>query len=237
MIISLESAVSRIAYPGRGIILGLHEDGVHAVAAYFTMGRSEGSRNRVFVETETGIKTRAFDESKLHDPSLFIYSPVMALRDQLIVTNGDQTDTIATHLKNGGSFQTALRTRRYEPDALNTPRISGLMMMEPGQFSFQLSILKCTDAQSGACGRFFFEYEQLTAGVGHFLHTYLENGDTLTSFEGEPVPVSIDGDIDAFTDCLWNSLNADNRVSLYTRFTDLKTTEVRSRIINKYQEA
>jgi len=236
MIEPLESMVARLEYPGRGIVLGLHEDGVCAIAAYFIMGRSEGSRNRVFLETGTGVRTRAFDESILADPSLYVYAPVLALDGRLIVTNGDQTDTIAAHLKNGGSFQTALRTRTYEPDSLRTPRINGLMAMDAGQLSYQLSILKCIDARSEACGRFFFEYDQPIPGIGHYIHTYSGDGAIVAAFEGEPRSVSLNGELDEFTDRLWRGLNAGNRVSLYVRFSDLISGEARCRIINKYME-
>ena len=232
--LSIYEALSINPYPGRGIIMGLSGDGHTAIAAYFIMGRSAGSRNRVFEQTETGIRTRAFDESILPDPSLFVYTPVLAMNNYLIVTNGDQTDTIAVHIPNNGSFETALRTRAYEPDSLRTPRISGLMDFSGNGFSYKLSLLKCVDEASEACGRFFFEYAQPIAGIGHYLHTYGQNEDEVISFQGEPVSVSVSGPIDSFTDSIWNALNEDNRVSLYTRFVDLRTGEVEWRIINKY---
>jgi len=232
--LSINEALSISPYPGRGMIIGLGEDGHTAIAAYFIMGRSAGSRNRVFEKTETGIRTRAFDESILPDPSLYIYTPVLTMNNYLIVTNGDQTDTIAAHIHNNGSFESALRTRVYEPDSLRTPRISGLMEFYGNYYSYKLSILKCVDEASEACGRFFFEYAQPVAGIGHFLHTYGQNEDEVISFQGEPVPISVFGPIDNFTDNIWRVLNEDNRVSLYTRFVDLGTGEVEWRIVNKY---
>ena len=232
---SINEALSVNPYPGRGIIMGLSEDGHTAIAAYFIMGRSAGSRNRVFEKTETGIRTRAFDESILPDPSLYIYTPVLAIDNYLIVTNGDQTDTIATHIQNNGSFETALRTRTYEPDPLRTPRVSGIMRFNENGFSYKLSILKCVDESCEACGRYFFEYAQPIAGVGYFLHTYSQNEDEVISFQGEPVPVSVSGSIDNFTENIWYALNEDNRVSLYTRFVGLTTGGIEWRIVNKYR--
>ena len=202
-------------YPGRGIVLGRSEDGKKAVIAYFIMGRSENSRNRVFVE---------------QDPSLIIYAPVRVLGKQTVVTNGDQTDTIYDFLKEGKSFEEALRTRTFEPDAPNfTPRISGLVE----GFDYKLSILKSNNNDSSSTRRYFFEYTDPKAGEGHFIHTYKCDGSPIPSYEGEPTPVVISGDIDAFTNEIWENLNADNKVSLFTRFIDVESGEVETRIINK----
>lgn len=217
-------------YPGRGIVLGRSEDGKKAVIAYFIMGRSENSRNRVFVEQEGGIRTEAFDPAKLEDPSLIIYAPVRVLGKQTVVTNGDQTDTIYDFLKEGKSFEEALRTRTFEPDAPNfTPRISGLVE----GFDYKLSILKSNNNDSSSTRRYFFEYTDPKAGEGHFIHTYKCDGSPIPSYEGEPTPVVISGDIDAFTNEIWENLNADNKVSLFTRFIDVESGELETRIINK----
>lgn len=217
-------------YPGRGIVLGRSEDGQKAVIAYFIMGRSENSRNRVFVEQEGGIRTEAFDPAKLEDPSLIIYAPVRVLGKQTVVTNGDQTDTIYDFLKEGKSFEEALRTRTFEPDAPNfTPRISGVVE----GFDYKLSILKSNNNDSSSTRRYFFEYTDPKAGEGHFIHTYKCDGSPIPSYEGEPTPVVISGDIDAFTNEIWENLNADNKVSLFTRFIDVESGEIETRIINK----
>ena len=217
-------------YPGRGIVLGRSEDGKKAVIAYFIMVRSENSRNRVFVEQEGGIRTEAFDPAKLEDPSLIIYAPVRVLGKQTVVTNGDQTDTIYDFLKEGKSFEEALRTRTFEPDAPNfTPRISGLVE----GFDYKLSILKSNNNDSSSTRRYFFEYTDPKAGEGHFIHTYKCDGSPIPSYEGEPTPVVISGDIDAFTNEIWENLNADNKVSLFTRFIDVESGEIETRIINK----
>ena len=217
-------------YPGRGIVLGRSEDGQKAVIAYFIMGRSENSRNRVFVEQEGGIRTEAFDPAKLEDPSLIIYAPVRVLGKQTVVTNGDQTDTIYDFLKEGKSFEEALRTRTFEPDAPNfTPRISGLVE----GFDYKLSILKSNNNDASSTRRYFFEYTDPKAGEGHFIHTYKCDGSPIPSYEGEPTPVVISGDIDAFTNEIWENLNADNKVSLFTRFIDVESGEIETRIINK----
>ena len=214
------------SYVGRGIVIGTTEDGTKAAAAYFIMGRSENSRNRIFTETEDGIRTEAFDPSKMVDPSLIIYHPVRVLGDRTIVTNGDQTDTIRDYLAEGKSYFEALRTREYEPDGPNyTPRISGIVE----------AILKSFDGDPSCSKRFFFEYDKPIAGKGHFIHTYQADGNPLPSFEGEPDTVVIEGDIDSFTAMVWENLNADNKVSLYTRFINLETGEVQSRIVNKHQ--
>ena len=219
-------------YPGRGIVLGKTADGKTSVAAYFIMGRSANSRNRVFVEESDGIRTQAYDPSKVEDPSLIIYHPVRQLGRGLIVTNGDQTDTIRDFLERGLPMEQALRTREFEPDGPNwTPRISGLLSPDG---SYKLSILKSADADGSACLRQTFEYPG-QAGLGHFLHTYVTDGNPIPTFQGEPERVAISGDIDTFTDAVWNALNADNKISLFVRFTDLATGTFTQRIINKYQ--
>ena len=221
-------------YPGRGIVLGLDETGKKAVVAYFIMGRSENSRNRVFVEKDGGIITKAFDESKMVDPSLIIYAPVRLYKDMLIVTNGDQTDTIYDYLKKGFTFEAALRTRCFEPDAPNyTPRISGLVLREKGKLNYRLSILKSDEGDPNAPQRFFFEYAGVKPGTGHFLHTYRCDGNPIPSFGGEPEKVALRGDIDSFTQAVWENLNADNKVSLFVRFVDLGSGESETRIVNK----
>ena len=233
---TLTGELGRTSYPGRGIILGMSGDGQKAVIAYFIMGRSENSRNRIFVADGEGLKTKAYDESRLVDPSLIIYAPVRTVgKTVTVVTNGDQTDTVADFLQKGRTFEEALRTREFEPDAPNyTPRISGIIELEQGGFSYTLSILKSDRGNPDAFLRFFYEYAPV-AGQGHFIHTYEQDGDPLPSFEGEPVPVEIAGDIDAFTETVWNSLDTDNRVSLFTRFIDLKTGGTKTRIVNKHE--
>ena len=219
------------SYPGRGIVLGKSADGENAVIGYFIMGRSENSRNRVFIEEECGIRTEAFDPAKLSDPSLIIYWPVRVLGDKTIVTNGDQTDTIYDYLKDGKSFEDALRTRTFEPDPPNfTPRISGLI---EANGDYRLSILKSNDGDDNSAHRYFYEYENVKAGEGHFIHTYKHDGNPIPSFEGEPKKITITGDIDTFTATLWDNLNSDNKVSLFTRFINLKTGKTETRIINK----
>lgn len=223
------------AYPGRGIVIGKSEDGTKAVTAYFIMGRSVNSRNRVFTETADGIKTEAADPSKLTDPHLIIYSPVRVLGNKTIVTNGDQTDTIYDLMDKQLTFEQALRTREYEDDAPNyTPRISGIMKIESGSYNYAMSILKSADGNPDCCERFTFSYTNPLDGVGHFIHTYMGNGDPLPSFEGEPKKVSIPNCINEFTDKLWDSLNEDNKVSLFVRYIDIATGEVKSKIVNKY---
>ena len=217
-------------YPGRGIVLGTSEDGETAVAAYFIMGRSVNSRNRVFVEEPDGIRTEAFDPSKLSDPSLIIYHPVRELGRSLIVTNGDQTDTIREYLERGETMEQALRTRQFEPDGPNwTPRISGLLCPDG---SYKMSILKSADPEGSACARIFFEYPAIK-GQGRFLHTYVCDGSPIPTFTGEPERVAISGDIDEFTAMLWDSLNQDNKISLFVRYTNIKTGETQQRILNK----
>ena len=221
-------------YPGRGIVIGKSADGKSAVTAYFIMGRSTNSRNRVFVEDGNGIRTQAFDPSKLEDPHLIIYAPVRVLGNKTIVTNGDQTDTIYNLMNQQLTFEQALRTREFEDDAPNyTPRISGIMKVDNGDYSYAMSILKSANGNPESCQRFTFSYKNPVEGEGHFIHTYMGDGNPLPSFEGEPKLVEIPNDIDEFTDNLWNSLNEDNKVSLFVRFIDIATGEVKSRIINK----
>lgn len=232
--VDLKKEISSTTYPGRGIIIGRSADGKKAVTGYFIMGRSENSRNRVFVAEGKDLKTQAFDPSKLVDPSLIIYAPVRTLENATIVTNGDQTDTIRDFMLEGKTFEDALRTRTFEPDPPNfTPRISGIMEFKDGDFSYKLSILKSNCGREKSALRFFYEYAQPVAGEGHFIHTYKCDGNPIPSFEGEPTLVNIEGDIDTFTNNVWNSLNEDNKVSLYTRFTDLETGEFEDRIVNK----
>ncbi len=220
------------AYPGRGIVIGKSQDGGCAVVAYFIMGRSVNSRNRIFAEEPDGIRTEAADPAKMEDPSLIIYHPVRQIGRGLIVTNGDQTDTIRDFLEKGLPFEQALRTREFEPDGPNwTPRISGLLSPDG---SYKLSILKAADEAGTACLRQTFEYPG-QAGLGHFLHTYQCDGSPIPSFEGEPTPVTIEGDIDAFTSSLWESLNEDNKVSLFVRYIDLASGQAQTRIVNKNQ--
>lgn len=228
---SLATELNTNTYPGRGIVLGKSKDGKKAVIAYFIMGRSANSRNRIFEENDRGgIRTKAFDESKMEDPSLIIYNPVLKIDGKTIVTNGDQTDTIYDHMKEGFCYHHALVTREFEPDAPNyTPRISGVV--KPNG-DYNLSILK-SNLGMPECVRYFFEYPA-HPGMGHFIHTYEHDGDPIPSFEGEPTPVEIDGsDIDAFTSMVWDNLNEDNKVSLFTRFINLENGEEETRIVNK----
>ena len=232
--LALAQELKENAYPGRGIVIGRSKDGKKAVTAYFIMGRSENSRNRVFVEEGEGIRTQAFDPSKLSDPSLIIYAPVRVLGNKTIVTNGDQTDTIYELMDKQQTFEQALRTREFEPDGPNyTPRISGILHIENGGYNFAMSILKSDDGDPSSCRRFTFGYNNPIAGQGHFIHTYMRDGDPLPSFEGEPKPVRIPGDMEQFADSIWNSLNEENKVSLFVRYIDLKTGGTQSRIINK----
>ena len=220
------------SYVGRGIVIGTTEDSTKAAAAYFIMGRSENSRNRVFTENDGEIKTEPFDISKVEDPSLIIYTAVRMLGDSLIVTNGDQTDTIYDLMSAGKSFKESLETREFEPDAPNlTPRISGILNFKNG-FSYEMSILKSIDAEGSDCCRYTFSYPS-KAGLGHFIHTYVCDGNPIPTFQGEPERVIIPDSIDEFTDTLWNNLNADNKISLYVRYTDLKTGEFEQKLINK----
>ena len=232
--LSIEKELQENSYPGRGIIIGTSADGAKAVTAYFIMGRSENSRNRVFVEDGEGIRTQAFDESKLTDPSLIIYAPVRVLGNKTIVTNGDQTDTIYEGMDRQMTFEQALRSREFEPDAPNyTPRISGIMHVEGGKFNYAMSILKSRNGDPGSCCRYTFAYENAVPGEGHFIHTYMHDGNPLPSFEGEPKRIAIPDDMDAFADTLWSSLNEDNKVSLFVRYIDIATGTYESKIINK----
>lgn len=232
--LSLANELNSNTYPGRGIVIGKTKDGKKAVTAYFIMGRSNNSRNRVFVEEGEGIRTQAFDPSKLEDPSLIIYAPVRVLGNKTIVTNGDQTDTIYEGMDKQLTFEQSLRTREFEPDAPNyTPRISGIMHVENGKYNYAMSILKSNNRNPEACNRYTFAYENPVAGEGHFIHTYMHDGNPLPSFEGEPKLVEINGDIDEFTNMVWTNLNEDNKVSLFVRFIDIETGEYETRIVNK----
>ena len=232
--LSMEQELKGNAYPGRGIVIGKSEDGKYAVTAYFIMGRSENSRNRVFVTEGDGIRTQAYDPSKLTDPSLIIYAPVRVLGKETIVTNGDQTDTVYDGISKGLTFEQSLRSREFEPDAPNyTPRISGMLTVENGRFDYQMSILKSNNGNPAACNRYTFSYENPVAGEGHFIHTYLCDGNPLPSFEGEPKLVAIQDNIEIFTELLWNSLNADNKVSLFVRYINIETGEYETKIVNK----
>ena len=232
--LDIAAELSANAYPGRGIIIGKSEDGKHAVTAYFIMGRSENSRNRVFVEDGDGIRTQAFDESKLTDPHLIIYAPVRVLGNKLIVTNGDQTDTIYELMDKQFTFEQALRTREFEDDAPNyTPRISGILRFEDDGFNYAMSILKSAGGDPSSCHRFTFSYNCPLSGEGHFIHTYMGDGSPLPSFEGEPKLVGISGDIDSFTNMIWDNLNQDNKVSLFVRYVSLEDGSVETRIVNK----
>ena len=231
---SLSKELSATTYPGRGIVLGKSADARCFYIAYFIMGRSENSRNRIFEIDGRGIRTKAFDESKMVDPSLIIYAPVRVCGDVTIVTNGDQTDTIYDALEAGKTFEEALRSRTFEPDAPNfTPRISGVV--EPKADRYRLSILISADGDPASTRRYFFEYDAPRPGEGHFIHTYQQDGNPLPSFEGEPVPVTIEGDLETFSWTVWDNLNADNKVSLFTRSIDLETGAVTSLLFNKHQ--
>lgn len=234
--LSIEQELKGNAYPGRGIIIGKSEDGTKAVTAYFIMGRSENSRNRIFVEDGEGIRTQAFDPSRLTDPSLIIYAPVRVLGNKTIVTNGDQTDTIYEGMDHQMTFEQSLRSREFEPDAPNyTPRISGIMHVEHGVYNYAMSILKSDNGNSDSCLRYTFAYENPQAGEGRFIHTYQCDGNPLPSFVGEPKKIAISGEIDAFTDLLWNSLNEENKVSLFVRYIDIASGAYETRIVNKNQ--
>lgn len=234
--ISMEQDLKNNTYPGRGIVIGKSADGKYAVTAYFIMGRSENSRNRIFVEDGDGIRTQAFDPSKLTDPSLIIYAPVRVLGNKTIVTNGDQTDTIYDLMNQQLTFEQALRTREFEPDAPNyTPRISGIIKADDGDFNYAMSILKSANGNPASCQRYTFSYKNPIAGEGHFIHTYQCDGNPLPSFEGEPKLVKIEGDIDAFAGTLWNALDSENKVSLFVRYIDLATGKATSKIVNKNQ--
>lgn len=230
----LEDELSSNEYPGRGIVVGKTPDGTYAVIAYFIMGRSENSRNRVFVEDGKGIRTQAHDPLKLSDPSLIIYAPVRVLGNNTIVTNGDQTDTIYKLMNSGSTFEQALRTREFEPDTPNyTPRISAVLNIENGIFRYSMSILKSNNGNPDACNRYTFDYENPIGGEGHFLHTYMHDGSPLPSFEGEPKLVAIENDMDKFGGLIWDSLNSDNKVSLFVRYINIADGTYKSKIYNK----
>lgn len=229
----INDLLSANTYPGRGIVVGKSLDGKNAVVAYFIMGRSENSRNRVFVERDGDIYTEPFDFDKVEDPSLIIYSAVKSISNKLICTNGDQTDTIYKFLKMGKNSRDALHTRAFEPDAPNlTPRISAVLDFEKGDFTYEMSILKSADSVGSYCNRYFFEYHSLN-GVGHFIHTYLCDGNPIPTFCGEPERVKIPSDIDEFTNGIWENLNKDNKISLYVRYQNLENGTAQTRIINK----
>lgn len=234
--LSLKQELENNAYPGRGIVMGLTPDGTRAVTAYFIMGRSSNSRNRIFVTEGEGIRTQAFDPAKLEDPSLVIYAPVRVLGNKTIVTNGDQTDTIYEGMDHQLTFEQSLRSREFEPDGPNfTPRISGIMHIENGKYSYAMSILKSNHGDGSSCVRHTFDYETPLAGEGHFIHTYMHDGNPLPSFEGEPKLVELMDDMNLFTDMLWNSLNEENKVSLFVRYIDIATGQYDTKIINKNQ--
>lgn len=231
---TIAEELNSMEYHGRGILIGKSSCGKKAVIAYFIMGRSENSRNRVFVEDGDGIRTQAFDPSKLSDPHLIIYAPVRVLGNKLIVTNGDQTDTIYELMDKQFTFEQSLRTREFEDDAPNyTPRISGILRFEDKNFNYAMSILKSANGNPNSCQRYTFSYSNPVAGEGHFIHTYMGDGNPLPSFEGEPKLVGISGNIDEFTDMLWNNLNEDNKVSLFVRYVNLGNGSVETRIVNK----
>lgn len=230
---NIDELIAGNSYVGRGIVIGKSEDGKKAVSAYFIMGRSANSRNRVFSEKDGAVFTEPFDVTKVEDPSLIIYAAIRSFENKLIVTNGDQTDTIYEGLKNGKDFAEALLTREFEPDAPNfTPRISGMLTFADGDFTYKMSILKSADKEGGACSRYTFDYPSV-AGLGHFIHTYVCDGNPIPTFQGEPERVAIGNDIDAFCETLWNALDADNKISLYVRYTDLETGAEENRMINK----
>lgn len=233
MLLDLYRELSDNDYPGRGLVLGRTADGKRSVAAYFIMGRSENSRNRIFEETEDGVRTRAYDESKVTDPSLIIYHPVRVFEGRTIVTNGDQTDTVRDFLRAGKTFEEALDTRKFEPDAPNyTPRISGVLNPDGG---YKLSILKSAQGDPTSCRRQFFAYENPRPGEGHFIHTYAGDGDPLPSFAGEPKAVGVGNSIDGFAKLIWGGLNEANKISLFVRFLDRATGETETRLLNKYE--
>lgn len=232
--LNISEELKNNSYPGRGIIIGKSQDGKNAVIAYFIMGRSVNSRNRVFVEDGDGIRTQAFDPSKLEDPHLIIYAPVRVLGNKTIVTNGDQTDTIYELMDKQMTFEQSLRTREYEDDAPNyTPRISGIVRQDRNDFNYAMSILKSANGDPASCRRYTFSYNNPIVGQGHFIHTYMEDGNPLPSFEGEPKQIEIMDNIDEFTTMLWENLNEDNKVSLFVRYIDLENGKTDSRILNK----
>ena len=230
---SIEELISGNPYVGRGIVIGKTPDAKHAAIAYFIMGRSANSRNRVFTVKNGEVFTEPSDASKVEDPSLIIYAAVRGFENKLIVTNGDQTDTIVEGLKSGISFSKALNQRKFEPDAPNlTPRISGMLSFENGDFEYKMSILKSADAEGTACNRYTFSSAALN-GLGHFIHTYVTDGNPIPTFQGEPERMAMDNDIDAFTNAIWENLDENNKISLYTRYIDLTTGQYDERLINK----
>lgn len=232
--LSVEKELRNNCYPGRGIIIGKAPDGKRAVVAYFIMGRSENSRNRIFVQDGEGIRTQAFDPSKLTDPSLIIYAPIRVLGNKTIVTNGDQTDTIYEGMDRQLTFEQSLRTREFEPDAPNyTPRISGILHIENGTYNYAMSILKSNNGDPSSCRRYTFAYENPVAGEGHFIHTYMHDGNPLPSFEGEPKLIGIENNMEEFTSLLWENLNEENKVSLFVRYIDIETGKYETVIVNK----
>lgn len=233
---TLEQELKNNVYPGRGIVIGRSEDGKYAVTAYFIMGRSSNSRNRIFAVEGEGIRTQAYDPSKLEDPSLIIYAPVRVLGHHTIVTNGDQTDTVYEGISAGLTMEQSLRSREYEPDAPNyTPRISGVLHVENNAFDYSMSILKSNEGNPDCCCRYTYSYDRPTAGQGRFIHTYMHDGNPLPSFAGEPKTVAVNGGIDAFSQMLWNSLNEENKVSLFVRYIDIENGTYETRILNKNQ--
>lgn len=231
---SIKEYIAGNPYVGRGIIIGRTPDAKKAVTAYFIMGRSANSRNRVFEEVKDDVMIKPFDESKVEDPSLIIYHPLRVNDKKIIITNGDQTDTIRDFMKTGMCFQCALRTRSFEPDAPNwTPRISGLVDIED-DFTYKMSILKSANSEGTSCNRYFFEYEGL-AGQGHFIHTYMTDGNPIPTFTGEPKRLLIPDNIEELTSEIWENLNEENKISLYVRYTDIKTGEYDKRIVNKWR--
>lgn len=231
---AIADTLKATSYPGRGILIGCSEDGKNVVTAYFIMGRSVNSRNRIFVEEGEGIRTQAHDPALLSDPSLIIYSPVKVLGNKTIITNGDQTDTIYEGMDKQQTFEQSLRIREFEPDGPNyTPRISGIIHIEKGSCNYAMSILKSNNGDPEGCSRYTFAYENPAAGEGRYIHTYMHDGEPLPSFEGEPEWVEISGDIDEFTDAVWSSLNEDNKVSLFVRYIDIETGSYETRIVNK----
>ena len=230
---NIADAVGANDYVGRGIVIGKTPNGQYAVCAYFIMGRSENSRNRIFTQTGEEVIIYPFDESKVKDPSLIIYSPIRVYENNLIVTNGDQTDTVYNFLRDGKTFEQALETREFEPDVPNfTPRISGMLTFDDNDYTYKMSILKSVDENGSACARYTFCYPP-QKGLGHFIHTYKQNGNPIPTFCGEPERVSISDDINEFTDCIWNALDSENKISLYVRYVDLKTGDVQNRMVNK----
>ena len=232
---TIEELLADNTYPGRGIIIGKTPDGAKAMTAYFIMGRSDNSRNRIFTEKNGEVFTEPFDASRVQDPSLIIYAAIRQFENNLIVTNGNQTDTIYDGLKEGKCFTKALESREFEPDGPNfTPRISGMLTFCEGDFTYRMSILKSADAEGSACNRFTWKYAPLN-GLGHFLHTYVCDGNPIPTFQGEPERIEVCDDIDEETERLWKALNEQNKISLYVRYIDLKTGAVENRLLNKNQ--